>query len=194
MDNSYRQRDRRVFDTMMEKIILIDEMSEKLKKAQAYVGLKKDEISNLKERNHFHLMPEVGWMNDPNGFSVYQGEYHLFYQYFPYDVKWGPMHWGHAKSKDLIKWNYLPVAMAPDQVYETGGCFSGSAIEVEGKHVLMYTGHTNPNPEDEALVRQVQCLAIGDGKEYRKYGQNPVIKTEEMPPQSSLTDFRDPKL
>lgn len=194
MDNSYRQRDRRVFDTMMEKIILIDEMSEKLKKAQAYVELKKDEISNLKERNHFHLMPEVGWMNDPNGFSVYQGEYHLFYQYFPYDVKWGPMHWGHAKSKDLIKWEYIPVAMAPDQVYETGGCFSGSAIEVEGKHVLMYTGHTNPNPEDEALVRQVQCLAIGDGKEYRKYEQNPVIKTEEMPPQSSLTDFRDPKL
>ena len=109
MDNSYRQRDRRVFNTMMEKIILIDEMSEKLKKAQVYVGLKKDEISKLKERNHFHLMPEVGWMNDPNGFSVYQGEYHLFYQHFPYDVKWGPMHWGHAKSKDLSNGSIFPL-------------------------------------------------------------------------------------
>ena len=59
--------------------------------------------------------------------------------------------------------------MAPDQEYETGGCFSGSALEVDGKHVLMYTGHTNPNPEDESWVRQVQCLAVGDGVNYHKY-------------------------
>ncbi len=179
---------------MLDKITLIEETSQKLKKAQAYIMTKKDEIASLKERNHFHLMPEVGWMNDPNGFSFYQGEYHLFYQYFPYDIKWGPMHWGHAKSKDLVKWETLPVALAPDQIYETGGCFSGSAIDVEGRHILMYTGHTNPNPEDESKVRQVQCLAIGDGIRYKKYQNNPVIKTEQIPPHSSLTDFRDPKL
>ena len=173
---------------------LIQETSEELKRARTYVANKKEEIVTLKERNHFHHMPEVGWMNDPNGFSVYQGEYHLFYQYFPYDVKWGPMHWGHVKSRDLIKWEYLPVAMAPDQPYETGGCFSGSALEMDGKHVLMYTGHTNPNPEDESWVRQVQCLAIGDGVNYQKYAHNPVIKTKEMPEHSSLTDFRDPKV
>ena len=71
---------------------------------------------------------------------------------------------------------------------------AGSALEVDGKHVLMYTGHTNPNPEDESWVRQVQCLAVGDGVNYHKYVNNPVIKTEEMPEHSSLTDFRDPKL
>ncbi len=168
--------------------------SEKLQQARDYVANKKEEILSLNERNRFHHMPEVGWMNDPNGFSVYQGEYHLFYQYFPYDVKWGPMHWGHAKSRDLIKWEYLPIAMAPDQDYETGGCFSGSALEVDGTHVLMYTGHTNPNPDDESFVRQVQCLAVGDGLNYQKYVNNPVIKTEEMPEHSSLTDFRDPKV
>ena len=178
----------------IEKEQLLQGTSEKLQQARDYVESKKDEILSLKERNQFHHMPEVGWMNDPNGFSVYQGEYHLFYQYFPYDVKWGPMHWGHVKSRDFIMWEYLPVAMAPDQEYETGGCFSGSALEVDGKHVLMYTGHTNPNPEDESWVRQVQCLAVGDGVNYHKYVNNPVIKTEEMPEHSSLTDFRDPKL
>ncbi|MDE5977889.1 MAG: glycoside hydrolase family 32 protein [Turicibacter sp.] len=173
---------------------LLCEVSEKLQQAREYVESKKGDILSLKERNRFHHMPEVGWMNDPNGFSTYQGQYHLFYQYYPYDVEWGPMHWGHAKSADLIKWEYLPIAMAPDQIYETGGCFSGSALEVDGKHVLMYTGHTNSNPDDESLVRQVQCLAIGDGINYYKYKENPVIKTEEMPKNSSLTDFRDPKL
>lgn len=107
---------------LMEKELFIQGTSEPLQQAREYVEKKKDEIISLKDRNRFHHMPEVGWMNDPNGFSVYDGEYHLFYQYFPYDVKWGPMHWGHVKSKDLIKWEYLPVALAPDQSYETGGC------------------------------------------------------------------------
>ena len=88
-----------------------------------------------------HLSPLVGWMNDPNGFSYYQGQYHLFYQYHPYDITWGPMHWGHAVSKDLLHWTYLPVVMAPDNDYDSFGCFSGSALELpDGRHMLMYTG------------------------------------------------------
>lgn len=71
------------------------------------------------ERPVFHVTPLTGWMNDPNGFSIYKGEYHLFYQYYPYDINWGPMHWGHVKSRDLIKWEWLPAAMAPDQDYDS---------------------------------------------------------------------------
>ena len=68
-------------------------------------------------------------MNDPNGFIHYNGQYHLFYQHYPYQPVWGPMHWGHAVSDDLVRWQYLPVALAPDQPYDRDGCFSGSAIE-----------------------------------------------------------------
>jgi len=100
----------------------------------------------------FHLTPEVGWMNDPNGFSLYRGEYHLFYQYHPYSSVWGPMHWGHQKTRDFIKWEQLPCALAPDTEYDGQGCFSGSAVEHEGKHILMYTGvldrvEADPSPD-----------------------------------------------
>ena len=83
------------------------------------------------ERPAFHLSSRVGWMNDPNGFSRYKGEYHLFYQYHPYDSHWGPMHWGHAVSKDLLHWRYLPAALAPDMPYDRDGCFSGGALEMK---------------------------------------------------------------
>ncbi|MBJ8192211.1 glycoside hydrolase family 32 protein, partial [Bacillus cereus] len=92
-------------------------------------------------RLNYHLMAEFGWMNDPNGFIQYNGQYHLFYQHYPYKSVWGPMHWGHAVSRDLMKWDYLPIALAPDGEFDQDGCFSGSAIEQDGKLVLMYTGH-----------------------------------------------------
>ena len=63
-------------------------------------------------RPSFHLSARTGWMNDPNGFSFYKGKYHLFYQYHPYSSVWGPMHWGHAVSGDLLHWEQLPAALA----------------------------------------------------------------------------------
>ena len=90
------------------------------------------------ERPAFHLSSRVGWMNDPNGFSWYKGEYHLFYQYHPYDSHWGPMHWGHAVSTDLLHWKYLPAVLAPDKPYDRDGCFSGGALTMkDGTHMLM---------------------------------------------------------
>lgn len=121
------------------------------------------------ERPAFHVTAPVGWINDPNGFSLYQGEYHLFYQYHPYSNLWGPMHWGHCKTKDFIRWTWLSCALAPDEAYDGQGCFSGSAIELDGKHFLMYTGVREREKEDGTKeVFQTQCMAVGDGTDYVK--------------------------
>lgn len=167
-------------------------ISQKLLLAQAYEEEAARRIPDT-SRPKFHLSPYVGWMNDPNGFSYYKGEYHLFYQYNPYDTVWGSMHWGHAVSKDLIHWHYMPVALVPDKSYDSFGCFSGSAVELpNGEHLLMYTGvHKDSNTGEEF---QTQCIAIGDGLNYRKYSQNPVIDGNHLPKGMSRSNFRDPKI
>ena len=148
------------------------------------------------QRAGFHLGARVGWMNDPNGFSFYGGKYHLFYQYHPYDSHWGPMHWGHAVSCDLLHWEYLPCALAPDQPYDRDGCFSGSALELpDGRHVLMYTGVSKQTgPDGRQQILQTQCLAFGDGLNYEKYEGNPVLTAADLPPGGDPANFRDPRL
>src|SRR5688500_16592034 len=71
---------------------------------------------NEKHRPQIHFTPKKMWMNDPNGMVYHKGQYHLFYQYYPEDIVWGPMHWGHAVSKDLIHWTHLPIALYPDSL------------------------------------------------------------------------------
>ena len=158
-----------------------------LEKANEYI--RQNHIDE-KEKPLFHVTPEAGWMNDPNGFSVYQGKVHLFYQFYPYKTEWGPMHWGHQVTEDLLKWEAYPVAMAPDQDYDHIGCFSGSAVEADGKHVLLYTGVSQKDGKEI----QNQCIAIGDGKTYEKWQDNPVIKGDIMPEKFDRKDFRDPKI
>lgn len=143
-----------------------------------------------------HVTGGVGWINDPNGFAPYRGEYHLFFQYHPYDNCWGPMHWGHAKTKDFIRWELLPAALAPDQDYDRDGCFSGGAVELpDGRHLLMYTGVRRiPVAGGRQEDRQTQCVAIGDGLDYEKYAGNPVLTAADLPEGGSAIDFRDPKI
>lgn len=97
-----------------------------------------------------HLKAPDNWVNDPNGFIYYKGYYHLFYQYFPYGPRWGTMHWGHAVSRDLVSWEHRDLALYPTMREDQNGCFSGSAVEEDGKLYLIYTGvrYEVVNPED----------------------------------------------
>lgn len=167
-------------------------ISEELLKARDYESKESAKV-NAEERPVFHLSPRIGWLNDPNGFSFYNGRYHMFYQYHPYDSHWGPMHWGHAVSDDMIRWEYLPCTMAPDTDYDGAGCFSGSAITLpDGKQMLMYTGCASYNLDEKGRWRQTQCLAVSDGDEFIKYENNPVIGDEEIPDGGDIYEFRDP--
>ena len=169
-------------------------MKDELKKAWEYEREAQKRIPEG-EKPLFHVTPPIGWMNDPNGFSFYQGKIHLFYQYHPYTRDWGPMHWGHSVSEDMISWEMMPVAMAPDQEYDRMGCFSGSAIEKDGKHVLVYTGVSKQNmPDGTTEERQNQCIAYGDGIAYNKCEHNPVITGDMLPDGCNRIDFRDPKV
>lgn len=151
-------------------------ISKELQRARTY---EEEFLVGAETKPVYHAVAPVGWLNDPNGFSVYKDRYHLFFQYHPYSTKWGPMHWGHLQSDDLIHWTMLPCALAPDTEADKDGCFSGTAIEHDGKHILMYTG--------VADGCQAQCIAIGDGVNYEKLYENPIINI-------NAADFRDPKI
>ncbi len=169
-------------------------MSDLRVKADKYISENRAKLNDT-YRLKFHLMGEVGWINDPNGFVQFQDQYHMFYQHYPYDAVWGPMYWGHAVSRDLVKWDYLPIALAPDQTYDRDGCFSGSGIEKDGRLYLFYTGHVNPGHGEVFDVVQQQCMALSeDGVIFEKYPENPVVRTDEIPIKASRQDFRDPKV
>lgn len=150
-------------------------------------------------RPQFHFSPPEAWMNDPNGMVFHDDEFHLFYQYYPDSTVWGPMHWGHAVSGDLVHWKHLPVALAPDTL---GYIFSGSAV-VDEKNttgfgtednpplVAIFTHHEPELASADLGDYQYQSLAysLDNGRTWEKYSGNPVLRNQGDEP-----DFRDPKV
>ncbi|KAA3623903.1 MAG: glycoside hydrolase family 32 protein, partial [Flavobacterium sp.] len=137
-------------------------------------------------------------MNDPNGLGYHDGTYHLFYQYYPEDIVWGPMHWGHATSSDMIHWENKPIALYPD---ELGLIFSGSAVidtkntsgfgtEENPPMVAIYTYHLMEGEKAGRTDFQTQGIAysLDNANTWSKYEGNPVIGNE------GIKDFRDPKV
>ena len=148
-------------------------------------------------RPQFHYTPEAHWVNDPNGMVYYDGEYHLFYQYHPYSKFWGPMHWGHAISKDMVYWEEYPIALYPDKF---GTMFSGSAVV----DVNNSSGFFTDLPEKKGLVaiytndghggqQQAIAYSLDKGRTWIKYNEGePVLKIADDP--LNHRDFRDPKV
>lgn len=153
---------------------------------------------NEPHRPQIHFSPKTGWMNDPNGMVYHNGTYHLFYQHYPDSTVWGPMHWGHATSKDLVHWEHQPIALYPDTL---GYIFSGSAVAdvnntsgfgKDGKTplVAIFTHHDPKGAKAGSGTHENQSIAysLDDGKTWTKYGNNPVLKNP------GIKDFRDPKV
>lgn len=157
-----------------------------LEKATAAARANAEAVRRSPHALNYHIAAPSGWINDPNGLVRFGGRYHVFYQHYPYEPKWGPMHWGHVSSTDLAHWRHEPVALAPDQPYEKG-CFSGSAVDDDGVLTLIYTAHDDANP-----IKETQCIARSrDGVTFEKSPLNPVIPSF---PEGCANDFRDPKV
>jgi fructan beta-fructosidase len=155
-------------------------------------------IQKEQHRPLFHFTPRAHWMNDPNGMVFYNNTYHLFYQHYPDSTVWGPMHWGHATSTDLVHWKHKPIALFPDSL---GYIFSGSAVADinntsgfgnNGKIplVAIFTHHDPTREKQGKNTYQNQSIAysLDEGETWKKYDSNPVLKNP------GIKDFRDPKV
>ncbi|GAB2663094.1 glycoside hydrolase family 32 protein [Vibrio panuliri] len=139
-------------------------------------------------RPQWHISPPQGLLNDPNGFIYHNGEYHLFYQWYPYACVHKDKHWAHLTSKDLVNWHWQPVALTPSDWFDSHGVFSGHALSQDEQLMLFYTGNTRIGPQRDRHT--TQCLATSkDGIHFEKYG--PVIG--ELPP-GVTSHIRDPKI
>lgn len=137
-----------------------------------------------RHRPIYHFMPPSGWMNDPNGpITESDGTHHLFYQHNPAGGWHEQMHWGHARTRDLVHWAHLPIALYPDTRFDKDGIYSGSAIELDGRPMLFYTG----------IRPEVQCVAMGDPT-YRVWRKPPKPIIPKRPEGLKLDGFRDPTL
>ncbi|MFP7495013.1 sucrose-6-phosphate hydrolase [Terribacillus saccharophilus] len=139
-------------------------------------------------RQHYHIQPNTGLLNDPNGFAHYNGQYHLFYQWHPFGPVHGMKYWYHVTSTDLVHWEDAGVGIEPGDPYDSHGAYSGSALAEDGVLYLFYTGNTR----DEDWSRHpYQCLAVLDQQGHISKQNTPII---ESPPLGYTDHFRDPKV
>lgn len=142
----------------------------------------------------FHIASNAGWINDPNGLCRYKGRWHVFYQLHPYSAEWGPMHWGHVSSADMVTWKREPIAFAPSLEQDRNGVFSGSAvIGDDGRLRFYYTGHRWINGHDSSDGDwQVQMLAEPDDDDLAHETKLGMIV--DCPTEKVNHHFRDPKV
>ncbi len=166
--------------------------------SQAQQPAQSQQVYHETWRPQFHFSPKAHWMNDPNGMVYNQGVYHLFFQYYPDSSVWGPMHWGHAVSKDMVHWEERPIALYPDKL---GYIFSGSAVVDKANTsgfgqpgqpplVAVFTQHDPVGAAQNRNDFQNQSVAysLDNGQHWTKYSGNPVLRNP------GITDFRDPKV
>jgi fructan beta-fructosidase len=146
-------------------------------------------VTRVPERPQVHFTPPSGWMNDPNGLVHVDGTWHLCYQHHPRDLSWGPMHWGHATSTDLVSWHHDAVALRPDHL---GTAFSGSAVVDHdgsagfgaGALLAFFTHFEEGVPQSQGVA-----VSTDGGTAWASYVDNPILEAPQ-----GLVDFRDPKV
>lgn len=156
---------------------------------------KNADLTDGRFRLGHHLMPPVGWLNDPNGLCWFQGKYHVFFQYAPFDVEGGLKFWGHYTSEDLIDWKYEGVALYPDSSYDCHGVYSGSALVDDDKMHLFFTGNIKIDGDYDYIHegRETSTIYVESEDGFCFGNKEEVISFEEYPEEFTC-HIRDPKV
>lgn len=165
-------------------------MSE-LERAQVAVDAARERAVADPNRPRYHLLAPAQWMNDPNGPIYVDGAYQVFYQHNPYAPEWGTIHWGHARSRDLVHWEHLPIVLAPDAARGEAHCFSGCTVVSDaGVPTILYTSiSAGASPHDGATL----ALATGspDLLHWERPADNPIL-TPACHGDFRVREWRDP--
>lgn len=158
------------------------------------IEYEKDDVWRL----GFHLMPQKGWLNDPNGLCWFQGYYHVYFQLTPDDPSGGLKHWGHYRSRDLIHWDYLGVALSPDKPYDKDGTYSGCAFvdedDAETVH-FFYTGNVKMVGDFDYIMAGRQSNTIYfNSKDGIQFSEKQCLLSHSDYPEHVTLHVRDPKV
>jgi beta-fructofuranosidase len=159
-------------------------------KADAADAAARPKAAKDPRRPAYHFRAPTGWMNDPNGPIFFGGKWHMFYQHNPYGTEWGHMHWGHAVSGDLVRWDHWPIAIAPSIDRGEEHCFSGCCVDDHGTPTIVYTSIGPKTPADSNAVQWLATSTDGM-RTWRKHPANPVM-TLALHGDLQIKDWRDP--
>ena len=161
-------------------------------------------------RNQYHLQPFAKWSNDPNALCYYNGWYHVFYQTYPFGLQWGSMYWGHARSRDLIHFEYLPICLFPEhnddgsEAYMWSGCavayYKGMSADVDARNwfpngngnglFAIFTSDLCGGPEP--AQNQIIITSDDEGLTWEK--RDVIYQRQKTPYYNEKIDWRDPKI
>ncbi len=150
---------------------------------------------NDRWRPKLHIAPPFGWLNDPNGLCQYQGTYHAFYQFSPFQAKGGLKFWGHCTSQDLLHWNFEGAPLTADQPEDCHGVYSGSALVENGDMYLYYTGNVKETGDHDFIHtgrRAYTMLAVS--RDGRRIESKEVLMDHKDYPRDLTCHVRDPKV
>ncbi len=156
---------------------------------------KREAVSRDPWRLRFHLMPPVGWLNDPNGLVQRDGVYHVFFQYSPFDVNGKDKFWGHYASRDLLHWQYLGTPFVTDEDFDRNGVYSGCAYAENGKLYVFYTGNVKLEGDyDYILQGRRASVILAESEDGIHFGEKQLLLTNEDYPSDYTQHIRDPKV
>lgn len=152
-------------------------------------------VNNCPFRTRYHIMPPVGWLNDPNGLCQFQSIFHAYFQYSPLNVHGGGGYWGHCTSRDLLNWEYKEPPLTTDIPEDAGGVYSGSALIEYDRMYIFYTGNVKrPGDYDYIDAGRISTQILVESKDGQSMSEKVKLLGAQDYPEDMTQHIRDPKV